>query len=99
MSEENKTLENSETSERPDLQVKDSWFWFSDTRGNGSVTVTFATIAFLVTTVSYILSMFESLGPVTMRPFDTAAATSYMGIAFTLYMGKSFTDAKYNQTK
>jgi len=75
--------------------VKDSWLWIKNDKGKGSVTVTFVTVAFFVTTISYVMSMFESIGPFSMRPFDVAACASYLTPLLTLYAGRRFTDAKY----
>lgn len=80
----------------PDVtEVKPMWFWIRDTKGYGSVTVTFATIAFWVTTIAYILSMFERIGPLSIRPFDVAACSSYLLPVLCLYFGRKATDAKY----
>lgn len=76
-------------------KVKDSWFWIKDTRGYGSVTVTLVTIAFVVTTLAYILSIFERIGPITIRQFDVAACSSYFLPLLTLYFGRKFTEAKF----
>lgn len=76
-------------------KVNDSWFWIKDTKGYGSVTVTFVTVAFWVTTVAYMLSMAESVGPISIRPFDVAACSSYFIPILTLYFGRKWTDAKF----
>lgn len=75
-------------------EVKDSWLWIKDTRGYGSVTVTFLTIAFFVTTVAYVFSIVEKIGPVAIRPFDVAACSAYFIPILTLYFGRKWTDAK-----
>lgn len=75
--------------------VKDSWLWIKDTAGNGSVTVTFATIAFWVTTFAYILSLFSKIGPLEIRQFDVSACASYFVPIMTLYFGRRWTEAKY----
>jgi hypothetical protein len=76
-------------------KVKDTWFWIRDSTGHGSVTVTFVTVAFWVTTLAYILSMVESIGPVPIRPFDVAACSTYFIPILTLYFGRKFTEAKF----
>ena len=76
-------------------EVKDSWLWIKDTRGYGSVTVTFLTIAFFVTTIAYVLSIVEMIGPVSIRPFDVAACSAYFIPILTLYFGRKFTESKY----
>lgn len=80
-------------SEKP-VKVNDSWFWIRDTKGYGSVTVTFVTIAFVVTTLAYVLSVFESIGPMTFRQFDVAACSAYFIPLLTLYFGRKYTEAK-----
>ena len=83
-------------SDIPDnTEVKSSWVWIKDTKGYGSVTTTLVFVSFWVTTVAYILSIFEKLGPVTVRPFDVAACSSYFIPVLTLYFGRKFTDAKF----
>lgn len=78
-------------------KVKDSWIWIKDTRGYGSVTVTFVTVAFFVTTLAYVLSIVEKLGSLTIRPFDVAACSAYFIPVLTLYFGRKFTEAKFNK--
>lgn len=77
------------------VKPKNSWLWIKDSKGYGSVTLTFATVAFTVTTITYILSMFESIGRVTFRPFDVGACGSYFGTIMALYFGRKWTEAKY----
>lgn len=76
-------------------KIKDSWLWIRDSKGYGSVTVTFVTVAFWVTTMAYVLSIFEKLGPLAIRPFDVAACSAYFVPILTLYFGRKFTEAKY----
>ena len=75
--------------------VKDSWLWIKDSKGFGSVTVTFTTIAFWVTTLAYVMSIVEKIGPVAIRPFDVAACSAYFIPVLTLYFGRKFTEAKF----
>lgn len=76
--------------------VKSPWFWIRDTRGHGSVTVTFVFIAFVVTTIAYALSIFQKIGPFEIRPFDVAACGAYFVPLLSLYFGRKLTDAKYS---
>lgn len=76
-------------------KVPDSWFWIRDTKGYGSVTVTLLTIAFVVTTLVYVFSMFEKIGPVSFRQFDVGAASVYFVPLLATYMGRKYTDAKF----
>jgi len=75
---------------------KSSWLWLKDSKGVPSVTLTFATVAFAVTTTAYILSMFESIGRFNVRTFDVGACGSYFGTVMALYWGRRWTEAKYN---
>jgi len=75
-------------------KVHDSWLWIKDTKGFGSVTVTFVTVAFWTTTIAYVMSIVERIGPLTIRPFDVAACSSYLIPLLTLYFGRKWTEAK-----
>ncbi len=83
-----------ETQEKP----KASWIWLKDTSGYPSATITFTTVAFWVTTLAYIASIFHSIGPITFREFDVAAAGVYMVPLLSLYFGRKYTDAKFSST-
>lgn len=74
--------------------VKPAWYWIKDTKGYGSVTVTFTTIAFWVTTTAYALSIVDRIGPVSIRPFDVAACSAYFIPILTLYFGRKWTEAR-----
>ena len=77
-------------------KVKPSWFWIKNSKGEASVSVTFLTVAFIVTTAAYVGSMFEHIGPVALRPFDVGACSTYFIPLLTLYFSRKFTDAKFN---
>lgn len=89
--------ENDKKEKKPNevTQVPDTWFWIRDAAGYGSVTVTFVTISFWVTTLAYILSIFQKIGPIEIRAFDVAACSAYFIPILTLYFGRKFTEAKY----
>lgn len=91
--EDNKDNQQFESLER----VKPSWFWIKNSRGEASATITFMTIAFCVTTLSYVASIFESIGPMTFRSFDAAACSAYFVPLLTLYFGRRWTEAKKGQ--
>lgn len=76
-------------------EVKDSWLWIRDSKGHGSVTVTFVTVAFFVTTLAYVLSIVSKIGPLEIRPFDVSACSSYFIPLLTLYFGRKWTEAKH----
>lgn len=73
------------------------WWWMRNDKGSQSVSVTFATVSFIVTTLIYLGSAFEKIGPITFRSFDVSAASVYFIPALSLYFGRKFTDAKYAQ--
>jgi len=75
-------------------KIKPSWFWIKNSKGEASVSVTLLLIAFLVTTVAYVTSMFESIGSLTPRPFDVGACSAYFVPLLTLYFGRRWTEAK-----
>lgn len=91
-------MENVEQNIQPE-KVKDSWFWIKDSNGNGSVTATLMTIAFCVTTLAYVLSIFEKIGPVVIRPFDVGACSAYFVPILTLYFGRRWTEAQATSEK
>lgn len=84
---------------RKNEQPKKPWFWLRDSKGYGSVTVTLLYISFMVTTLAYILSIFQKIGPVEIRPFDVAACGAFFVPILTLYFGRKFTDAKYKPSE
>jgi len=75
-------------------KTKGSFLWIRDTRGHESVSVTFVTVGFWVTTFAYIASIFQSIGPVTFRQFDSTACLTFLGPLLALYFGR-----KMNETK
>jgi len=72
-----------------------SWIWMKDSTGAASATVTLVAISFFVTTCAYILSFFEKIGPLTIRPFDVSATSVYFVPILSLYFGRKYTSAKY----
>ena len=86
--------QNTTVSQDPSV-VKPAWYWIKDSSGYGSVTVTLVFVAFWVTTAAYVLSIFEKVGGVQVRPFDVAACSSYLGPILAVYFGRKWTDAKF----
>lgn len=87
----------SETNSKDDSSlesVKPSWFWIRNSKGEASATITFTTIAFVVTTLAYVASIFETVGPVSFRAFDAGACSAYFIPLLTLYFGRRWTEAK-----
>ncbi len=73
--------------------VPDTWYWMRGSDGKGSVTTTFATVAFWVTTLAFVASIFESVGPVQFRAFDVGACAAYLVPILSLYFGRRWTEA------
>lgn len=74
---------------------KASWIWLKDSSGYPSVSITMLAISFWVTTVVYILSVVQKIGPIELRAFDVGASGAYFGLILTTYVARRFTDAKY----
>lgn len=74
--------------------AKVPFFWMRDSSGHRSVSVTLLIVSFIVTTVAFVLSIFEKIGPLSIRSFDVAACSSYFIPVLTLYFSRKWTDAK-----
>jgi hypothetical protein len=80
---------------KPKLKpAKLPWYWIKNSQGNKSASITFAFIAFWVTTLMYVFSMFKSCGSLEFREFDTAAVSTYLIPILTLYFGRRWTESK-----
>ena len=66
-----------------------------DSLGKRSASVTLLWISFTVTTIAFLASMFEALGPVKLRAFDVSATSTYFIPILTMYAGRKWTKAKY----
>jgi hypothetical protein len=73
--------------------AKSRW-WIKNSEGNPSASLTFATVAFWVTTFAYIASIVTKVGPVEFRQFDVGACAAFMSPILALYFGRRFTEAK-----
>jgi len=78
-----------------DGDIKHSKLWMRDSLGKRSASVTLLWISFAVTTIAYLASMFESIGPVNLRAFDVSATSTYFIPILTMYAGRKWTKAKY----
>ena len=98
--ENEKDLENvsSETQTKAS-KATNSWMWIKDTSGHESVSVTFVTVAFWLTAVNYVLSMFKQIGPIEIRAFDVGACTSFLVPFVSLYFGRKWIDASNGITQ
>lgn len=72
---------------------KAPWFYVRDTRGYPSLSVTLVVVSFAVTTVAYVLSIFDHIGTIAIRPFDVAACSTYMIPCIAHYWARKQTDA------
>jgi len=80
----------------PQKELKVPWWWMRNDKGAQSVSVTFSAVSFIVTTLIYLGSAFEKIGPFTFRQFDVSATMTYFIPVLSLYFGRRLTDAKYN---
>jgi len=80
-------------------EIKPSWYWVKDAKGRASVSTTLVLIAFIATTVAYILSIVSKIGPVEIRAFDVGAAGVYLSPLLLLYFGRRATEAKTESSK
>lgn len=76
------------------MAPKVSRLWIRDTKGFPSISVTLLMVAFTVTTLAYIGSVFASIGPVTFRSFDVSACATYFVPIMAHYWGRKYTDSK-----
>jgi hypothetical protein len=74
---------------------KASWVWIKNTAGQPSMSATFATVAFVTTTLVYVASVFEKIGPFSIRPFDPGVCSAYLIPVLGLYFSRRFTDEKF----
>ena len=65
--------------------------WLKNTNGEESASLTFAIIAFIVTTTSYAFSIFPKLWGFETRPFDPSGCAAYLTPILTLYFSRRFT--------
>jgi hypothetical protein len=92
----NESVVLSEPVATPENKDKVSSFWINDTTGNPSMSATFATVAFVVTTASYALSIFEKIGPISFKKFDPVACSAYLVPVLSLYFGRRWTEKDSN---
>lgn len=76
-----------------------SRFWIIGTDGKPSLSATFATIAFFVTTFVYLTSAVEKIGPLSFRAFNAEAVAAYLVPVLGLYFGRRATMSSENKVK
>lgn len=57
--------------------------------------VTLVTVSFVATTVAYLLSLADKIGPISIRAFDPAASGAYFGAVLAAYTGHHWVNTKY----
>lgn len=79
----------------PDItEINSRWWTIKDAQGYGSVTLTMAVVSFIATTVWFVLSIFEKIGPITIRPFDAGACSAFFVPILTTYVARKYTESK-----
>jgi hypothetical protein len=78
---------------------KISSLWIRNTQGEPSISATFATVAFAVTTLAYVAAIFEKIGPLSIRPFDPTVCAAYLMPILGLYASRKLTDANFPDSK
>jgi hypothetical protein len=73
-----------------------SW-WIKDESGSPSVIVTLVLVSFAAATTSYVLSIVDKIGSLSIRPFDAAAAGAYFAPVLAAYVGHHFVSTRYAQ--
>lgn len=87
----------------PEIEVGEflhaPWYFLKDTKGEKSLTTTLVIVSFFLTSMAYVLSIVEHIGPVAIRPFDIGACGVFFGPILALYFGRKHTDANAGATK
>jgi hypothetical protein len=98
---DSKAVPPTSTTVSPDAleRPKASWIWLKDSSGYPSVSVTFVTVAFWITSLWFVLSIVSKVGSVEFRAFDPAAAAAYLSPILAMYFGRRYTDAKYGTSQ
>jgi len=69
--------------------------WIKDQNGDPSVIVTLVAVSFVAVTVGYVMSLFDRIGTVSIRPFDVAACGAYFGSVMAAFVGHHWVTTKY----
>lgn len=73
--------------------------WIKNSSGKKDAMLTFAAISFLVTTLNILLSTVGSISvgsfDISFNALDASIMSTYLGIAFSAYVGRKWTDKKY----
>lgn len=90
------SIDSSKSAESKQKKEKFS-LWLRDTSGEKSASLTFAVVAFCVTTIAYIGSFVGSIGPIKFTEFDAAACGAYLVPILTLYFSRRFTTENFKK--
>lgn len=78
-------------------------FWVKNTSGKKDAMLTFATISFIVVTLSVILSSISDLKignfSANFIPLDSGLASIYLGATFSAYVTRRWTDKHFGKEK
>ena len=72
--------------------------YVTDSGGNKSASLTLALISFVLTATWYALSVFETVGGIPIRQFDSPAALAFMSPCLALYFGRRKVQSDSNAT-
>jgi len=76
-------------------------FWVKNSSGKEDAMLTFATISFIIVTISVILSSIAEINfknfHITFVPLDPSLASIYLGATFTAYVTRKWTDKKFEK--
>jgi len=82
---------------------ENKYMFLKDSKGQSSASFTFALIAFIITSLSVILGIFENVAigefSMSFRSLDASIITAYLVPVMTLYFGRRWTEAKFNNQK
>lgn len=75
--------------------------WITNTSGKKDAMLTFALISFVVVTLNIFLSTIDTVSigtfSLTLKAIDASVMSTYLGIAFSAYVGRRWTDKKYTE--
>lgn len=81
------TQDDKQTIEQPPRKY---WFFLKNKKGDASITLTMLWVSFLLVSILFVATHFETIGKVHMRAFDTSAAGIYFSTIAALYFGRKW---------
>jgi len=70
--------------------------FIKNSKGEQSVSLTMVVVSFILVSILYVLSAFDSIGNVKLRTFDSTATSIYFVTVCGLYFGRKQTDKKHD---